>query len=214
MSGTIVWRAKGGFIEGVTLRRPKISAGDATTVELLRIEGKGKLNMVQSVLDNEGSSGDVVRLSGEGGKGRWESCLFQNGVRGILLHEKAELEITQVCIRGVHSFLLPLCKSIHFLTLQTADQQCIVSKNRNSGFVCLDEAELMIDACAIQKNGNHGVALHNKSRASITRSRFLSNKGQVVKKESSSCSASCSANVCTKSASVPAAPPGFQFVTK
>jgi len=97
MSGTIVWRAAGGFIEGVTFRRPKLSSGDVPTDDLLRVENKGSLGMVQSVFDNEGSSGDVVKLSGEGLKGHWESCLFQNGIRGISLCEKARLEIAQVC---------------------------------------------------------------------------------------------------------------------
>ena len=96
-SGTIVWQAGGGFIEGITFRRPKLSSGEASCDELLRVEGRGRLGMVQSVFDNDGSSGDVVKLTGEGLKGRWESCLFQNGMRGITLCEKSRLEITQVC---------------------------------------------------------------------------------------------------------------------
>ena len=93
-------------------------------------------------------------------------------------------------------------------------RQSIVEKNRKSGFVGRDKAELKIDACAIKKNGSHGVALHDSSRATICRSRLLSNKGLVVKKESSGCSVTCSANVCTKSAAMSVAPPGFQFVSK
>ena len=108
MSGTIVWRGEGGFIEGVTFRRPKLSSGGPAPAELLRMENKGKVDMVQSVFDNEGSSGDVIRLSGEGRKGLWESCLFQHGIRGISLQERAQLDITQVrtdCRRGLHFVL-------------------------------------------------------------------------------------------------------------
>ena len=95
-SGTIVWQAGGGFIEGITFRRPKLSSGEASCEELLRVEGNGRLGMVQCVFDNDGSSGDVVKLTGEGLKGHWESCLFQNGVRGITLCQRSRLEIAQV----------------------------------------------------------------------------------------------------------------------
>ena len=96
MSGTIVWRAGGGFIEGITFRRPKLSSGEAPRDELVRIENSGKLGMVQSVFDNEGSAGDVIKLAGGGLKGRWESCLFQNGICGITLRDKSRLDISQV----------------------------------------------------------------------------------------------------------------------
>jgi hypothetical protein len=98
MSGTIVWRTQGGFFEGVTFRRPKISSGELSSRELLRVESKGKLNMVQSVFDNEGSSGNVATLFGPGNKGRWERITVQHGAVGISMQHGARLELHQVRI--------------------------------------------------------------------------------------------------------------------
>jgi len=219
MSGTIVWRAKGGFIEGVTFRRPKIASGESLTAELLRIANKGRVDMVQCVFDNEGSSGDVVSISGDGRKGIWESCLFQRGLNGIALYEGAQLDISQVRTNSrrrvpASPAWTPILAYQCACVCLVGHRQSIVEKNRKSGLVGKDKAELKIDACAIQKNGSHGVSLHDSSRATLCRSRLLSNKGLVVKKESSGCHVTCSANVCTKSAAMSVAPPGFQFVSK
>lgn len=127
-SGTIVWRAAGGFIEGVAFRRPKLSSGEVPTDDLLRIENKGRLGMVQSIFDNEGSSGDVVKLSGEGFKGRWESCLFQNGKSGISLCDMAQLEITQVCTESKTSCRVTVYFSnlfYYILTIASLHFQCL-----------------------------------------------------------------------------------------
>jgi hypothetical protein len=96
ISGTIIWRAGGGFFEGITFRRPKISSGQRLVKELLRVEEKGKLNVIQSVFDNEGSSGDVVMLFGPENIGRWENIFAQHGAVGISLQHGAQLELFEV----------------------------------------------------------------------------------------------------------------------
>lgn len=96
MSGTIIWRAGGGFFEGITFRRPKISSSERPVRELLRVEEMGKLNVIQSMFDNEGSSGDVVMLFGPGYKGRWVNISVQHGSVGICLRNGAQLELLEV----------------------------------------------------------------------------------------------------------------------
>jgi hypothetical protein len=98
MSGTIIWKAFGGFIEGVTFRRPKIASGVSEPIEMLRIESTGKLDMIQSVFDNEGSRANTASLLGPGKKGRWESVLVQHGEIGILLQHGSQLDMAKVLL--------------------------------------------------------------------------------------------------------------------
>jgi hypothetical protein len=79
MSGTLTWRGKGGWCEGVTFRRPKISSAEPTNRELLRIEKGGRLDVVHSVFNNEGCRGSVVTVTESGSKGRWENVIVKGG---------------------------------------------------------------------------------------------------------------------------------------
>lgn len=96
MSGTIVWRSCGGFFEGVTFRRSK-SSGGRSSRDMLRVESTGKMNIMHSVLDNEGSTGNVVSLVGPGNKGRWEFVSVKNGAVGISMQHGSRLELLKVC---------------------------------------------------------------------------------------------------------------------
>jgi hypothetical protein len=98
MSGTIVWSAVGGFFEGVTFRRPKLSSGAIESIEMLRLEPRGKLDVFNSVFDNEGSRANAVTMVGPGVKGRWESVLVRHGEVGISLQIGSCLEIVKVRI--------------------------------------------------------------------------------------------------------------------
>jgi superfamily II DNA/RNA helicase len=84
MSGTLKWRAKGGWFEGVTFRRPKISSGEPTTSELLLIEKEGRLDVVHSVFNNESCRGSVITVTESGSKGRWENVIVKSGGNGDL----------------------------------------------------------------------------------------------------------------------------------
>jgi hypothetical protein len=79
MSGTLKWRAKGGWFEGVTFRRPKISSGAPTTSELLLIEKEGRLDVVHSVFNNESCRGSVITVTESGSKGHWENVIVKSG---------------------------------------------------------------------------------------------------------------------------------------
>jgi hypothetical protein len=96
MSGTIIWRSNGGFIEGLTFRRPQISSDKVLEHDLLLVETDGKLKLNNIVLDNEGSYGNVVSIHGPGYKGHWEYVSMQNGIIGIALKQGAIIELSQV----------------------------------------------------------------------------------------------------------------------
>ena len=94
MGGSFIWKALGGFCEGITFRRPKLSSGDHLQKEILRLEPGSRIHIIESVLDNEGSNGDVV-LS-KGGKGTWRNVVVRNGSRGLSLKEHSQFQLTEV----------------------------------------------------------------------------------------------------------------------
>ena len=77
LSGTIRWGATCGFMEGVTFRRPKIAS--ATSDEMLVVIG-GRLDLLQCVLNNHGSDGNVASVSRA--KCRWIGVVVQGSRQG------------------------------------------------------------------------------------------------------------------------------------
>lgn len=96
MGGTLTWCARGGVMEGVTLRRPKMTSAAPIPLPLVRLEGMGRLNVLECCFDNEGSTGPVVSMAGQGMKGRWEKSLVMGGRGGIALGEGSSLELVSV----------------------------------------------------------------------------------------------------------------------
>lgn len=104
MGSTLMWRARGGYIEGITLRRPKLSSSVPMMIPLVTVEDVGKIDLLECCFDNAGSRGPVVSITGQGTKGRWERILFKGGSGGILLDDGASLELTSVRFRFRASF--------------------------------------------------------------------------------------------------------------
>jgi hypothetical protein len=96
MGGELTWRARRGFVEGVTLRRPKISSSTPVPLPLVRLEDAGRLDLVECCFDNAGGTGPVISLAGQGPTGRWTRVLVKGGNGGISLGEGASLELVSV----------------------------------------------------------------------------------------------------------------------
>lgn len=81
MSGSALdWRAPGGWIEGVTFRRPKLNAsGDAVTRSLLSIQN-GRLKLFQCAFDNKGSEGKAIIISGSSTTAKLTGVFIKGGV--------------------------------------------------------------------------------------------------------------------------------------
>lgn len=99
MNGSLTWHACGGFIEGLTFRRPKLSSDNVPDRPILIIQEGAKFRLTNSILDNEGSLGNVATLIGPGNKGTWESVVIQHGEAGMSLEAGAIVELSQVCIK-------------------------------------------------------------------------------------------------------------------
>jgi hypothetical protein len=105
MSGSLRWQAIGGWIEGVTFRRPKISTGVPPADSMLRIEHTGRVDIAYSVLDNEGSTGTVVLALGAGQKGRWQTVSIRGGAGGgVAIEGESSIELRKVSHKS-HLFL-------------------------------------------------------------------------------------------------------------
>lgn len=109
MSGTIGWRGRAGWIEGVTFRRPKISSGEGSTDDLLRVEKGGRVDIFHSVFDNtRSSSASAVTLRGTHSGGTWENVIVSGGnAQGIEMDDSAKLGLKRV--RGCSGWRLACC---------------------------------------------------------------------------------------------------------
>ena len=98
LSGEIVWKSQGGWIEGITIRRPRIATGATPNNEILRVESGGRLDMFNCLLDNRGSIGNCVSCDSGG---RWEKIGITGASRnnnGLFLKKNAKVELIDVSI--------------------------------------------------------------------------------------------------------------------
>lgn len=102
LSGTVRWKAKGGFLEGITFRRPRISGKADCSGPILSMEHGACLDMVHCVFNNEGGwGGDVATISG--GKGQWLDVHIKGSRTscGLLATDESDVQLKEVCHLGV-----------------------------------------------------------------------------------------------------------------
>ncbi|KAL7553485.1 hypothetical protein ACHAWF_016776 [Thalassiosira exigua] len=100
LGGEIVWKSSGGWMEGLTIRRPRIATGVTPSNEILRIESGSRLDMFHCVFDNSGGVGNTVSVGCNAG-GRWEKTSINggsNGKRGLFLEKNSKVELIDVRI--------------------------------------------------------------------------------------------------------------------
>jgi hypothetical protein len=185
MSGSIRWSGQGGWIEGVTFRRPKMTSGAPPSYSMVTIEGKGRVDMVHSVFDNEGSTGSVVLASGSGRKGFWEHVVVRNGgSHGIEMDGDVSLQLVECSIRG----------------------------NCGSGLQFTNKATFRLVKCTIQRNLGYGAIIRRGSTGELQKCHFVENKEGVLQRETG-CTISCSSNTALVASSPSKNIPGFRITT-
>lgn len=103
MSGEIVWKARGGWIEGVTIRRPRIATGGTPSSQIMRIDG-GRLNMYNCVFDNRGNIGNCISASGSKSGGSWEKASIKGGSQdksGLFVENGAYIQLIDVSVESM-----------------------------------------------------------------------------------------------------------------
>lgn len=100
LSGEIIWRARGGWMEGITIRRPRIATGVTPKSEILRIDPNGHLNIFHCAFNNRGSIGNVVSVCNNAG-GQWEQVSVSGGSRdssGLHVEKNGKVELVECAI--------------------------------------------------------------------------------------------------------------------
>lgn len=188
MSGSVKWTAKGGWIEGITFRRPKMSSGkDLPYFSMLELRDSGKIDMIHSVFDNDGSTGPVGRISGSGNKGSWSNVVFRNG-GSVGLHIDGGQKV-QVALDG-----------------------CIIKGSRGDALIATNKAKFKLTGCTLENNEGYGIRLATGGcHADIFDSRFKDNIAGVIKKEPH-CVVTSSSNTAFLTAKPKRQIPGFKLM--
>ncbi len=187
MRGSIIWTGHGGFVEGVTFRRPKMTSVELPSIPMLHISDKGRVDIVHSVLDNEGSTGSVVVASGTGRKGDWNNVTLRNGgCHGIQVSgEGVSITLQNSCVRG----------------------------NKTSGIHCANKATFGFSEGTIRNNGAFGMEIAAGGMGNVLKSRFMENEAGVMRRESG-CNLTASMNVAVVTKPLGRGYPGFRIVSK
>lgn len=188
LSGSIRWQAKRGWIEGVTFRRPRISKEGTRVPEILSVEGGGRLDIFNSVLNNEGSLASPAIVHGLGSKARWTSVKLRGAMAspGLRVEDKGEVEL----------------------------EDCTVSDNGGPGIVCHGSSRLRMMNCRVERNTGFGIRLGGNSRCDLSKCRFADNAGGLIDKEIGSTCSPCNGNILFVSSHkhIPKLVPGFRLI--
>lgn len=75
----IEWKGKGGWMEGITFRRPQIASSKVTTEPLIRMHSQSRLHMYACTIDNEGSTQPTAVSVSKGGRWKREGVSVRRG---------------------------------------------------------------------------------------------------------------------------------------
>eukprot|EP00568_Trieres_chinensis_P019135 CAMPEP_0183324824 /NCGR_PEP_ID=MMETSP0160_2-20130417/78050_1 /TAXON_ID=2839 ORGANISM="Odontella Sinensis, Strain Grunow 1884" /NCGR_SAMPLE_ID=MMETSP0160_2 /ASSEMBLY_ACC=CAM_ASM_000250 /LENGTH=276 /DNA_ID=CAMNT_0025492495 /DNA_START=18 /DNA_END=851 /DNA_ORIENTATION=+ len=159
LSGTVNFDGVKGWMEGITLRRPRI-ATDENQCESLRVLNGGSLNMVQCILDNEGRQGNVALLKNSS-KGQWKGIEVRGGGQkgcGIAVEDKSHLNLVK----------------------------CLIHNNQGDGVQIKNSSIVKLKDSKIKENIGIGLSLCNLSRCEISGSCFVANSSGETQKDDTS----------------------------
>jgi len=176
LSGSIVWNGRGGWIEGVTFRRPRIASGSNLSQQVISVLDGGRVDMLQCVLNNRGNQGTVAVVQGPKSNGKWQNVEIKGSDgNGIVVKSKGGLDLNQ----------------------------CIIRNNRSVGLKCIDQSNFSLKDSVVENNGGIGVSISGNSRGSVIKCRFAYNNGGVMDKETGSYCTPCNGNVSVVAAMSP-----------
>ena len=101
LSGSIRWKGRGGWIEGVTVRRSKVQGAD---FDMFCLEESGHFDMAHCVFDNARTPHNTIRLSTVGGKSSWLDITITGATEnysGLVLEGKSTLSLEKVSHKKV-----------------------------------------------------------------------------------------------------------------
>lgn len=138
LSGEIVWKSSGGWMEGVTIRRSSLAKTVSRHNEILKIDSYGRLDVFNCVFDNKGSLGNCTSV-GIGSRVRWEKAIISGGSEdgcGLHVAKNATVELINVSIMD----------------------------NDGIGLVCDESAVMSLNGCSFERNGLSPPPKHTKRK--------------------------------------------------
>ena len=209
LSGTVQWSAKGGWMEGITFRRPRMAADQ--TGAIIRLHGGGRIDMGVCVLDNEGSQGPVAIVTGEKSGGTWSSTEIKRSEasNGAIVQAGATLALQNVrnacCVASLiftatsHVILYHISPFILVHHYEQSWRRRLLSRNR-----FIDSNEGLPDS----RQSWYWPTSSGDCNGQLTKCRFVRNGDILVADKSSSCSP-CTDNVAVVSSTIQTPLPGF-----
>jgi len=100
LSGTIVWKSYGGWMEGMTIRRSSLAKAVSHKNEILRIDSGGRLDVFNCVFDNRGCIGNCTSI-GIDARARWEKAVISGGSEdscGLRIGKNAKVQLIDVSV--------------------------------------------------------------------------------------------------------------------
>eukprot|EP00804_Cyclotella_cryptica_P000370 CCRYP_008690-RB/>CCRYP_008690-RB protein AED:0.12 eAED:0.19 QI:0/0.90/0.83/1/0.90/0.91/12/164/2166 len=156
LSGEIVWKAKGGWMEGITVRRPKLVTGGTPANEVLRLDEGGRLDIWHCVFDNRGNIGNCVSVAGFEAGGNWERVSIHggsDGCSGLLVGQSARLQLID----------------------------CDISSNAGAGITRTDRSELKLSNCTVNNNRSDSINRSKEEVFSLPREEMHTITGASLK---------------------------------
>jgi hypothetical protein len=94
MSGTIQWKASGGYFEGMMWRRPAIQPETSIALPLLSIGETAAVKTIHSVFDNNGTDGAIVCTKASVFRG--VESVIKKGAIGVSVGPAGIVDLTKV----------------------------------------------------------------------------------------------------------------------
>mmetsp|Transcript_30733 Transcript_30733/g.73749 ORF Transcript_30733/g.73749 Transcript_30733/m.73749 type:complete len:691 (+) Transcript_30733:4144-6216(+) len=183
ISGSFEWKAKGGWMEGITFRRPKISASSKVPYPILNVTGIGRVDISNCVFDNSMYEGSVAMLSGSGSKGSWSAIHIRNGgSHGVEMEGNISLDLKKSFVIG----------------------------NGCNGIKCSNQSMLSLSETSVENNLGFALECRSGSRGEITKCCFDMNGKGIVLKEPG-CVFACSGNIAAVVKRPEKSIPGFKI---
>ena len=140
-------------MEGVTIRRPRIAAGEIPVHQIMRLDG-GRLNMYNCVFDNSGSLGHCISATGINSGGIWERAVIKGGSQdnsGLVVESGANIQLVDVSeLMSIPLDSTFVSFSQHLLHHDTQGRVC---ENSGAAITCRDKSVVALSSCIMERNG-------------------------------------------------------------
>ena len=167
LKGTIVAESPNVYIEGVTFRRPKLSA---CQTHMLRVKS-GSFKLFHVTFYSGGFESDAILLEGSTSRGTWKKVSIRNGKNSITMSNKAKLSLSEVRSSSVTVNPAPY-QYFHTFAIRLV-AQCDITSQDQFAVVCKEKSTLEAAECLVSTEQGLGIKLTGASKLVLRNTRLL-----------------------------------------